>query len=98
MRGCFKNISSVQLIHCGLTTQRTKKNIKSKGLIMQMLYTHLREYQAGEAVIMQDMSGKRVQAKQRNDFTGSRKFPGGPVAKTPCSQSGEPEFNFWLRN
>ena len=56
---------------------------------MQMLYTYLREYQTGEAVIMQNMSGKRVQAKQRHDFTGSRKFPGGPVAKTPCPQCRE---------
>ena len=77
--------------------------MKSKGLIMQMLYTHLREYQAGETVITRDTSGKRVQAKQRNDFTGSRKFPGGPVAKlpggpVPCAQSREPGFSFWSRN
>ena len=25
-------------------------------------------------------------------------FPGGPVAKTPCSQRREPGFNAWLGN
>ena len=31
-------------------------------------------------------------------FTITRDFPGGPVAKTPWSQSKEPEFNPWSGN
>ena len=31
-------------------------------------------------------------------FTITRDFPGGPVAKTPWSQSKGPEFNPWSGN